>query len=124
MVTPNNHTGRTKKSWITFYNHECEQILNKYLKRRNINSEKLFPISRKRIETIFQETTLKTGIKITPQVLREWFCCEMGRLGVPDRYVDAFCGRVPRSVLARHYTDFSPEKLKEIYDKAGLKVLS
>jgi len=40
------------------------------------------------------------------------------------RYVDAFCGRVPRSVLARHYTDFSPEKLKEIYEKAKLKVLS
>jgi intergrase/recombinase len=48
----------------------------------------------------------------------------MGRLRVPDRYVDAFCGRVPRSVLARHYTDFSPEKLKEIYEKANLKVLS
>jgi intergrase/recombinase len=42
----------------------------------------------------------------------------MGRLGVPDRYVDAFCGRVPQSVLARHYTDFSPERLKEIYDQA------
>ena len=47
----------------------------------------------------------------------------MGRLGIPDRYVDAFCGRVPRSVLARHYTDFSPGKLKEIYDKANLRVL-
>jgi hypothetical protein len=47
----------------------------------------------------------------------------MGRLGVPDRYVDAFCGRVPQSVLARHYTDFSPERLKEIYDRAGLRVL-
>jgi len=56
---------------------------------------------------------------------REWFICEISKLGVPDRYVDAFCGRVPRGVLAwRHYTDFSPEKLKEIYDKAGLKVLS
>ncbi|MCD6444982.1 hypothetical protein J7L70_08325 [Candidatus Bathyarchaeota archaeon] len=61
---------------------------------------------------------------ITPQVLREWFCCEMGRLGMPDRYVDAFCGRVPRSVLARHYTDFSPERLKEIYDRGGLEILS
>jgi len=48
----------------------------------------------------------------------------MGKLGVPDRYVDALWGRVPRSVLARHYTDFSPERLKEIYDKAGLKALS
>jgi intergrase/recombinase len=56
--------------------------------------------------------------------LRDWFCQEVEKLGVPDRYIDTFCGRVPRSVLARHYTDFSPEKLKEIYDKANLKVLS
>ena len=54
---------------------------------------------------------------------QSWFCNEMGRLGVPDRYVDAFCGRVPQSVLARHYTDYSPERLKEIYDRAGLRVL-
>jgi len=52
------------------------------------------------------------------------FACEMGRLGVPDRYVDAFCGRVPQSVLARHYTGFSPERLKEIYDQAGLVIFS
>ena len=38
-------------------------------------------------------------------------------------YVDAFCGRVPQTVLARHYTDYSPEKLKEIYEKANLKIL-
>ena len=49
---------------------------------------------------------------------------EMGSLGVSDRYIDAFCGRTPKSVLARHYTDYSPNKLKEIYDRAGLTVLS
>jgi intergrase/recombinase len=73
---------------------------------------------------LFVKTRKKTGIKISPQVLREWFACEMGRLSVPDRFVDAFCGRVPKSVLARHYTDFSPEKLKEIYDKANLEILT
>jgi len=36
--------------------------------------------------------------------------------------VDAFCGRVPQSVLARHYTDFSPERLKDIYDQGGLRI--
>jgi hypothetical protein len=41
-----------------------------------------------------------------------------------DRYTDAFCGRVPKSVLARHYSDYSPERLKEIYEKANLKVLA
>jgi len=38
--------------------------------------------------------------------------------------IDAFCGRTPKSILARHYTDYSPELLKRIYDKAGLKILS
>ncbi|MEM3040343.1 MAG: hypothetical protein QXO54_06020 [Candidatus Methanomethylicaceae archaeon] len=47
----------------------------------------------------------------------------MSNLGVPERYIDAFCGRVPRTVLAKHYTDYSPQRLKEIYDRAGLKVL-
>jgi len=48
----------------------------------------------------------------------------MSRLGVPDRFIDAFQGRIPQSVLARHYTDYRPEKLKAIYDKAELRVLS
>ena len=30
---------------------------------------------------------------------------------------DAFCDRTPKSVLARHYTDNNPERLKEIYEK-------
>jgi len=66
----------------------------------------------------------KTDIHITPKVLRNWFCCEMGRLGIQDRYVDAFCGRTPKSILARHYTDYSPERLKEIYEKAHLTVIT
>jgi len=48
----------------------------------------------------------------------------MLRLGVSETYIDAFCGRVPQSVLARHYTDFSPEKLGEIYEKAELKMFN
>jgi hypothetical protein len=39
----------------------------------------------------------RVGLEISSQALREFFACEMGRLGVPDRYVDAFCGRVPQS---------------------------
>lgn len=76
------------------------------------------------IQRIFKLVSNKTDIKVTAQILRNWFCCEMGQLSVPDRYVDAFCERTPQSVLARHYSDYSPERLKEIYDKANLKVLS
>jgi intergrase/recombinase len=48
----------------------------------------------------------------------------MLRLGISETYVDAFCGRVPKSVLARHYTDFSPEKLRAIYEKALLSIIN
>jgi len=85
---------------------------------------KLFQMSDRRRKQMFKRGSEAAGVKIGPQVLREWFACEMGELGVADRYVDAFCGRVPRSVLARHYTDFSPERLKRIYEEANLRVLA
>jgi intergrase/recombinase len=44
----------------------------------------------------------------------------MMRLGMSETYIDALCGRVPKSVLARHYTDFSAEKLREIYEKVNI----
>ena len=121
MLMPN-HDSKTKRNYLTFYNYEAEEILKLWLKIRPRNSNRLFPMRTNTAHALFAEAKKKTGISIKPQILREWFACEMGRLGVPDRYVDALCGRVPRSVLARHYTDFSPEKLKEIYDKANFKV--
>jgi len=48
----------------------------------------------------------------------------MSDLVLSETYVDAFCGRVPKSVLARQYTDFSPEKLKEVYSKVDLRIRS
>jgi len=80
-------------------------------------------MKRRTFKRLWKEAKEKTGLKITPKVLRAWFCDEMGRLGVAERYIDAFCGRVPKSILAKHYTDYSPEKLKAIYDKANIQVL-
>jgi len=123
MLTPNKENNESKHTWVSFYNGEAKKALNEYLSSRKDSDPRLFPISKRHVLRIFKRASEVTGIRITPQMLRDWFCCEMGELGVQDRYVDAFCGRVPRSILARHYTDYSPEKLKRIYDKAGLKVL-
>jgi integrase len=125
MITPNNHNGETKKSWVSFYNEEAEIALKEYLAtKKQSRSQRLFPMQRQEVVELWKIAQDKTGMNITPQKLRQWFCSEMLRLGVSETYVDAFCGRVPKSVLARHYTDFSPEKLKEIYDKSTLKVLN
>jgi hypothetical protein len=45
----------------------------------------------------------------------------MGILYVSDRYIDAFCCRVPKSILARNSTDYTPDRLKAIYEEADLK---
>lgn len=121
MLVPN-HNSRTKYSYITFYNEEAEQVLQEYLEQNQLES-KLVQVTPNAYLKAKKKVYQKTGVRANPQVLREWFCSEMGRLGVPDRYIDAFCGRVPRSILARHYTDYSAERLKEIYDKAELEVL-
>ena len=66
----------------------------------------------------------EVGMKVTVQKLRRWFATEMSRCGVDAKYIDAFAGRTPSSVLEKHYLDYSPERLKEIYDEAGITVLA
>jgi integrase len=78
--------------------------------------------ARYEVVELWKSAKEKTGLNITPQKLRHWFCSEMLRLGVSETYVDAFRGRVPKSVLSRHYTDFSPEKLREAYLEANLDI--
>lgn len=121
MIIPRK-SSRTKNTWVTFYNEEAEAVLREYLETRKDGNPKLFPIGRATFKANWKITKEKSGTHITPQRLRDWFCDTLGHLNVPDRYVDAFCGRVPRSILARHYSDFKPESLKEIYNKADLKV--
>ena len=123
MVT-SKHNTRTKKAGITFYNRECEKILKEYLDSRKDTSKRLFRISDKQFRQIWKKASKNAQKRITPQVLRKWQSTELGELGVPDRYVDIFQGRAPRSVLAKHYTGKGLERLKRIYDKAELKILS
>ena len=123
MLVPG-HQSRTKTSYISFYNVEAEKVLAEYLKTVPSTGQKPFPFTWNAYSKAEKKVRKKTGVNVSPRTLRQWFCNEMGRLGVSDRYIDAFCGRVPRSILARHYTDYSPKRLKAIYDKANLKVLA
>jgi len=93
------------------------------LNRLDLESNNLFNVSDRQYKKLWKSAQRKLGLHITAKRLRDWFCCEMGNLGVSYRYIDAFCGRTPKSVLARNYTDYNPEMLKIIYEKANLKVL-
>jgi integrase len=126
MIIPRNghDTSTSKRSWLSFYNQECEQALQTYLPTRAKDDSRLFQINERNLRDAFTRVSKNTGIRLSPQTLREWFCQTMGELGIPDRFIDAFCGRTPKSILARHYSDYSPERLKRIYDQAGLNILS
>lgn len=123
-LTPRIKGTTTKGRLPGFFNEEAEKALRKWCEKRSNKSPKLLPINLTQLRGIWNQAAGACGFTIQPQLLRDWFCEEMGRLGVSDRYIDAFCGRVPKSVLAKHYTDYAPEKLKPIYDKAGITVLA
>jgi len=119
-----NHFTRVKRSGITFYNEETEYWLTRYLQKRTDGDPRLFLISDRKWREIWRKATKAANVKITAQILRKWFATEMGELGVPDRFVDIFQGRAPRSVLAKHYTGKGLQRLKRIYDKAKLRILN
>ena len=117
------HFTRVKRSGITFFNSETEEYLNRYLALKP-NDDKVFKLYAKKCKLLWRKASVAAGVKITPQILRVWFSNELGEQLVPDRYVDIFEGRAPRSVLAKNYTVKGVERLKIIYGQADLNILN
>lgn len=122
MLVPDKQS-EVKKTWASFYNEEAEAAFEAFKPHRKPDDERIFQVSKPTVNITFRKLSEESGVKITPQMLRRWFASEMSSLGVDASYIDAFCGRTPTSVLEQHYLDYSPQKLKDIYDDAGLTVL-
>jgi len=125
IIPKNKHqTGTTKNTWTTCFNPETQICLKRYLESRSDTDNRVFPIAPVTLKRVSMRASEKFGVYLIPKTLRLWFCCELSELGVSESVIDGFCGRVPKTVLGRHYNDYSPERLKRIYDKANLTVLS
>ena len=122
------HEGQTKHSWISFFTEETANHLEDYIASTHgdlaqdencqINSDAtLFPISKRTVQQAFQKTSEMTGIEINPHLLRTIFTEKCTKAGIKDKHIDAFCGRTPKGVLAKHYSDYSVESLREQYNK-------
>ncbi len=124
MIIKNNNSS-TKHRWVTFYNDELEEPLNDYLDSRSDSNPRVFVVDKfKTFQKHWKIAQKKAKLTITPKDLRDWFCNEMMNLGVQESYIDAYCGRIPRTVLRKHYVDYNPRKLKQIYDKTNIRLLS
>jgi integrase len=124
-IIPNCHSGETKQSGISFYNDEAEKILEEYVKQKpgKNKDNRLFIIGHARFLRIWNRAREKSGVCLKPKDLRDFFSQEMGKALIPDRFIDIFQGRAPRSVLAKHYTPQGIKLLREIYDRANLKII-
>ena len=125
-IIPNCHSGKTKRSGISFYNEEAEKLLLEFEKSMNPMqklSDRLIPIGSDRFFYEWQKAKKKSGINLKPKDLRDFFSQEMGKALIPDRFIDIFQGRAPKNVLAKHYTPQGIRMLREIYDKANLRVM-
>jgi integrase len=123
MIMPKVHSGRTKHSWVSFYNAECEAVLREYMDSLSPVFRargKLFPLRVLDFKVEWRAAKERSGVPLKFKDLRDFFAESMINLGVQTIYIDAFAGRAPGSVLAKHYVDLSPQKLKQVYEQAGL----
>jgi len=70
MIIPSGHSGVTKSSYVSFYNKETEHALNKI----ELGEDKLFKVSDRQYKKIWKLAKKKSGLHVTAQKLREWFC--------------------------------------------------
>ena len=121
MINATNiHKGKTKHSWISFMSQEAIDVLYEYLDEVDFDfkdDSKLFPVSARTVQEEFKKASETIEIAINPHLLRTVFTEKCSQTGIENKYIDAFCGRVSQGVLAKHYTDYSPEALRKQYDK-------
>ena len=114
------HEGDTKHSWLSFVTQQTIEILYEYLREINFDYEdesRLFSNSSRVVQNNFEQASEKLGFKLNPHTLRMIFTEKCTLSGIKDKYINAFCGRVSKSVLAKNYTDYSPTSLKREYEK-------
>ena len=114
------HEGDTKHSWLSFVTQQTIEILYEYLREIDFDYEdesRLFSNSSRVVQNNFEQASEKIGFKLKPHTLRMVFTEKCTMSGIKDKYINAFCGRVSKSVLAKNYTDYSPTSLKREYEK-------
>jgi len=111
------HDGNTKHSWVSFTTVKMAKILDNFIEENYLgNNENIFSVNSRTIQNNFKLVSEKLGIHLTPHMLRSIFTEKCTIAKIPDKYIDALCGRTSPSIIAKHYTDYSPEKLRLQYN--------
>ena len=113
------HKGDTKSAWISYVTAQTSDYLQSFIESGIDYSENpnLFNLSYNTIQEAFQKVSYQTGVFIKPHFLRTIFTEKCSQAGIEGKYIDAFCGRIPKKVLEANYTVYSPRSLSNQYEK-------
>jgi len=91
------HKGDTKSAWISYITYQVADYLQSYIETEiDSDNTKLFDISYNTVQEAFQKTSFQTGVFIKPHFLRTVFTEKCTQAGIEGKYIDAFCGRIPK----------------------------
>lgn len=113
------HSGKTKHSWISFITQQAFDHMLEYLDQDQLENpdSMIFLLSKRSVQQAFKNASLTIGVDINPHLLRSVFTEKCAQANIAPKYIDAFCGRIQHAVLDKHYTDYSPNALRQQYDK-------
>jgi len=117
------HKGDTKSAWISYITYQAAEYLQSYLETE-IDDSNLFDVSYSTVQDAFKKASFQTQVFIKPHFLRTVFTEKCTQADIDGKYIDAFCGRIPKKVLEANYTVYSPQSLRSQYDKVeGILIL-
>ncbi len=115
------HQGETKHSWFSCITQQTCALLDEFMDTNfdYANGEDmeslLFSTPTRTVQQAFKDTSNTLGIEIHPHLLRTVFTDRCTKAGIKDKYIDAFCGRISKGILAKHYTAYSEDAMVEVY---------
>lgn len=117
------HKGDTKSAWVSFVTRQTADYLDAHVMSDEFQADEsdygnsmLFTVSARSVQQAFKETAEMLGMTLNPHLLRTVFAEKCAQAGIKDKYINAFCGRVSKGILAKNYTDYSPSALRRQYD--------
>jgi integrase len=116
MINTWQKTFGKKNFFFSFYTENLRPRVETHLDSLPKPDSLLFPLSTRYIQKEFVRASEKSGILITPKMMRKFATNWLRRHGMIPEDVDAITSHLAYSVVARHYLDNS--RIKAEYDSA------
>ncbi len=111
------HEGGPKHSWYGFLTEQTLNFLGDCLDNGMVSSGRVFTVTYDQVYAEFKRVSGVTGIELTPKSLRTVFVERCIDVKMDKNVIDIFEGRIPKGVQSKVYRNYSPERLREHYDK-------